>query len=68
MKLLLTALFLTSCSLPHTYTLPPSQKFLDGEVRYGCLRVQTRPANSEPPEITLFQDGQGNDFTIYEQH
>lgn len=67
MKLLI-ALLLTSCSIPHDYTLPPGQKFLDGKVRHGRLRVQTRPANNEPPEITLFQDGQGNDFTIYEQH
>lgn len=61
----LIALLLTSCAVPHEYTLPPGQKFLDGEVRYGRLRVQTQPANNEQPEITLFQDGTGNDFTIY---
>ena len=68
MKFFLTALLLSSCSLPHDYTLPPGQKFLVGEVHHGRLHIQTRPANNEPPEITLFQDGQGNDFTIYEQH
>jgi|JI10StandDraft_1071094.scaffolds.fasta_scaffold01661_33 hypothetical protein len=60
-------LLLTACAVPHEYTIPPGQKFIDGEVRYGYLRVQTRPADNEPPEITLFQDGQGNDFTIYER-
>jgi len=63
----LIALLLTSCAVPHEYTLKPGQKFVDGEVRHGRLRVQTRPADNEPPEITLFQDGQGNDFTIYER-
>jgi len=64
----LIALLLTSCAVPHEYTLPPGQRFVDGEVHHGRLHIQTRPANNEPPEITLFQDGQGNDFTIYEQH
>lgn len=67
MKLFLTTLFLTSCSIPHEHTLKPGQKFLDGEMKYGRLRIQTRPANNEPPEITLFQDGTGGDFTIYER-
>lgn len=62
----LIALLLASCAMSHEYTLPHGQKFVDGEVKHGRLRVQTRPANNEPPEITLFQDGQGNDFTIYE--
>lgn len=68
MKILpLIAILLASCSVPHEYTLPPGQKFVDGEVIHGRLRVQTRPARNELPEITLFQDGQGNDFTIYER-
>lgn len=67
MKLFLTTLFLTSCAPPHTYTLPRGQKFLDGEVKYGRLRIETRKASNEPPEIILFQDGRGNDFTIYER-
>jgi hypothetical protein len=64
----LIALLLTSCATSHDYHLQPGQKFVDGEVRHGRLRIQTRPTNDEQPEITLFQDGQGNDFTIYEQH
>jgi len=64
----LIALLLTSCAMSHDYALPPGQKFVDGEVKHGRLRVQTRPANNESPEITLFQDGTGGDFTIYEQH
>jgi hypothetical protein len=63
----LLTLLLCSCSIPHEYTLKPSQKFLDGEVIGKRLRIETRKARSEPPEIILFQDGAGADFTIYEQ-
>jgi hypothetical protein len=34
MKTLMT-LLLTACAVPHEYTIPPGQKFIDGEVRYG---------------------------------
>jgi len=64
--LILITVLIGSCSMPHEYTLKTGEKFLDGEVRHGRLRIQTRPANNEPAEIILFQDGSGNDFTIYE--
>lgn len=63
----LIALLLTSCSVPHEYTLQPGQKFVDGEVVGKTLFIQSRKAGNEPPEIVLFQDGQGNGFTIYER-
>lgn len=63
----LIALLLTSCATPHEHVLQPGQKFVDGEVIGGRLRVQSRKAGNEPPEIVLFQDGQGGDFTIYER-
>jgi len=66
MKLLLFTL-LASCSIPHEHTLKPSRKFVDGEVRHGRLVIQTAPASGVPPEIILFQDGRGNEFTIYER-
>ena len=69
--LLITALIglLASCAapIPSKYTLNPGQKFIDGEVIGRKLRIQSRKAINEPPEIILFQDGEGNDFTIYEQ-
>lgn len=68
MKILpLIALLLASCATPHEYTLQPGQKFVDGEVVGKTLLIQSRKASNEPPEIVLFQDGQGGDFTIYEQ-
>ena len=63
----LIALLLTSCATPHEYHLQPGQKFVDGEVIGGRLRIQSRKASNELSEIILFQDGQGGDFTIYEQ-
>lgn len=63
----LITLLLTSCATPHEHTLQPGQKFVDGEVIGGRLRIQSRKAGNEPPEIVLFQDGAGNDFTIYER-
>lgn len=63
----LLTLLLASCVTPHDYHLQPGQKFVDGEVVGKTLLIQSRKANNEPPEIILFQDGQGNDFTIYER-
>lgn len=60
-------LLLASCAAPLEYTLQPGQKFVDGEVVGGRLHIKTRKAHSEPPEIVLFQDGEGGDFTIYER-
>lgn len=67
MKLLALSLLLIGCSHQSEYTLPPNQKFVDGEVVLGKLRIKTRPSVDEQPEITLFNDGQGGEFTIYEQ-
>jgi len=64
--ILLTLLLPNCSSLNHTISLPPNLKFLDGEIHHNKLKIQTRPANNEPAEIILFQDGRGNDFTIYE--
>lgn len=63
----LIALILTSCAVQHEHTLQPGQKFVDGEVVGGTLFIQSRKAGNEPPEIVLFQDGRGGDFTIYER-
>ena len=70
MKLItaLLLLFLPQCSLTDSdIHLKPNQKFIDGEVKHNRLIIQSRESNNEPPEIILFQDGQGNDFTIYER-
>lgn len=67
MKSILPLILLASCAAPVEHTLQPGQKFVDGEFIGGRLRVETRRAVNEPPEIVLFQDGQGNDFTIYER-
>lgn len=67
MKLFLITLLLTSCSLRHEYNLQPGRKFTNGKTVGSTLFIQSRKANNEPPEIILFQDGQGNDFTIYER-
>lgn len=63
----LITLLLASCAVQHEHTLKPGQKFVDGEVVGGRLHIKTRKAGSEPPEIVLFQDGAGRDFTIYER-
>lgn len=67
MKILALSLLLIGCSHQSECTLPPNQKFVDGEVVFGKLRIKTRPSVREQPEITLFNDGQGGEFTIYEQ-
>lgn len=67
MKHALLALLLVSCTSPE-HKLKPGMKFMDGEVVRGKLRIQSRTAEgNELPEIVLFQDGMGHDFTIYEQ-
>jgi hypothetical protein len=63
----LLTLLLASCVTPHDYHLQPGQKFVDGEVVGKTLLIQSRKASNEPPEIVLFQDGTGGDFTIYER-
>lgn len=63
----LITLVLASCAVQRDYRLQPGQKFVDGEVIGGRLRIETRKASNEPPEIVLFQDGAGGDFTIYER-
>lgn len=67
MKILVLSLLLIGCSHKSEYTLKPNQKFVDGEVIFGKLRIKTRPSVSEQPETTLFNDGQGGEFTIYER-
>jgi len=67
MKLLALSLFLIGCSHQSEYTLQPNHKFVDGEVIFGKLRIKTRSSVSEQPEIVLFNDGQGGEFTIIEQ-
>ena len=67
-KSLILSLFLIGCSTPTEYTLKPNQKFVDGEVRMGRLKIETRQSQKiEEPEIVLFNDGQGGEFTIREK-
>ena len=67
MKHILLTLLLASCTSSE-YMLKPGKKFVDGEMVHGKLRIQSRKAEgNELPEIVLFQDGTGHDFTIYEQ-
>lgn len=68
MKLILLCMLLTSCATPSTYVLAPDKKFIDADTTIlGTLKIHTQDADySDSPEIILFNDGQGGDYTIYE--